>query len=214
MDFEEKKGEGALVTTHPPPSLWNFLPSFFLPPRSPSFRRKVKKNPPVSVFFLFILVLKCQTVVMSPPSRRLQTKPVITCLKTFLISYSLIFWVSLAWRDKKMGGSKLQGATKGLEARRLATKQTNKKRLHHSSQITTREAEQEKKHSRSNVLNKTPPGVGRVSLVLTQRDTCWRSCSMLNKKKVCHPLSGATDFSETGYRVIRVLHVALSKAEF
>lgn len=31
---------------------------------------------------------------MSPPSRRLQTKPVITCLKTFLISYSLIFWVS------------------------------------------------------------------------------------------------------------------------
>ncbi|XP_071314331.1 tetraspanin-6 [Trachinotus anak] len=31
---------------------------------------------------------------MSPPSRRLQTKPVITCLKTFLISYSLIFWVT------------------------------------------------------------------------------------------------------------------------
>lgn len=29
---------------------------------------------------------------MSPPSRRLQTKPVITCLKIFLISYSLIFW--------------------------------------------------------------------------------------------------------------------------
>ncbi|KAM6953520.1 tetraspanin-6 [Aplochiton taeniatus] len=29
---------------------------------------------------------------MAPPSRRLQTKPVITCLKTFLISYSLIFW--------------------------------------------------------------------------------------------------------------------------
>uniref|UniRef100_H3DHI2 Tetraspanin n=1 Tax=Tetraodon nigroviridis TaxID=99883 RepID=H3DHI2_TETNG len=29
---------------------------------------------------------------MSPPSRRLQTKPVITCLKTFLVSYSLIFW--------------------------------------------------------------------------------------------------------------------------
>lgn len=29
---------------------------------------------------------------MSPPSRRLQTKPVITCLKTFLISYSLVFW--------------------------------------------------------------------------------------------------------------------------
>ncbi|KAF3694062.1 Tetraspanin-7 [Channa argus] len=29
---------------------------------------------------------------MSPSSRRLQTKPVITCLKTFLISYSLIFW--------------------------------------------------------------------------------------------------------------------------
>ncbi|XP_014055245.1 tetraspanin-7 [Salmo salar] len=29
---------------------------------------------------------------MSPPSRRLQTKPVITCLKTFLISYSVIFW--------------------------------------------------------------------------------------------------------------------------
>ncbi|XP_066571152.1 tetraspanin-6 [Amia ocellicauda] len=29
---------------------------------------------------------------MSSPSRRLQTKPVITCLKTFLISYSLIFW--------------------------------------------------------------------------------------------------------------------------
>ncbi|XP_013859812.1 tetraspanin-6 [Austrofundulus limnaeus] len=29
---------------------------------------------------------------MSPPTRRLQTKPVITCLKTFLISYSLIFW--------------------------------------------------------------------------------------------------------------------------
>lgn len=106
-----------------------------------------KKNPPVSLFFLFILVLKCQTVVMSPPSRRLQTKPVITCLKTFLISYSLIFWVSLAWRDKKMGGSKLQGATKGLEARRLATKQTNKKRVHHSSQITTREAEQEKTES-------------------------------------------------------------------
>lgn len=33
---------------------------------------------------------------MSPPSRRLQTKPVITCLKTFLVSYSLIFWVSSA----------------------------------------------------------------------------------------------------------------------
>ncbi|XP_076148346.1 tetraspanin-6 isoform X1 [Alosa pseudoharengus] len=31
---------------------------------------------------------------MSPPSRRLQTKPVITCLKTFLISYSLIFWIT------------------------------------------------------------------------------------------------------------------------
>lgn len=31
---------------------------------------------------------------MSAPSRRLQTKPVITCLKTFLISYSLIFWVN------------------------------------------------------------------------------------------------------------------------
>ncbi|CAL8305800.1 unnamed protein product [Arctogadus glacialis] len=31
---------------------------------------------------------------MSPPSRRLQTKPVITCLKTFLISYSLIFWAT------------------------------------------------------------------------------------------------------------------------
>lgn len=31
---------------------------------------------------------------MSPPSARLQTKPVITCLKTFLISYSLIFWVT------------------------------------------------------------------------------------------------------------------------
>ncbi|KAK6480337.1 tetraspanin-7-like [Huso huso] len=29
---------------------------------------------------------------MSSPSKRLQTKPVITCLKTFLISYSLIFW--------------------------------------------------------------------------------------------------------------------------
>ncbi|KAJ8351188.1 hypothetical protein SKAU_G00226640 [Synaphobranchus kaupii] len=31
---------------------------------------------------------------MSSPSRRLQTKPVITCLKTFLISYSLIFWLT------------------------------------------------------------------------------------------------------------------------
>ncbi|CAL8263275.1 unnamed protein product [Lota lota] len=31
---------------------------------------------------------------MSPPSRRLQTKPAITCLKTFLISYSLIFWAT------------------------------------------------------------------------------------------------------------------------
>ncbi|XP_017263521.1 tetraspanin-7 [Kryptolebias marmoratus] len=31
---------------------------------------------------------------MAPPSRRLQTKPVITCLKTFLISYSLIFWLT------------------------------------------------------------------------------------------------------------------------
>ncbi|KAK7922512.1 hypothetical protein WMY93_009414 [Mugilogobius chulae] len=29
---------------------------------------------------------------MPSHSRRLQTKPVITCLKTFLISYSLIFW--------------------------------------------------------------------------------------------------------------------------
>ncbi|XP_072292739.1 tetraspanin-6 [Eucyclogobius newberryi] len=29
---------------------------------------------------------------MPPHSRRLQTKPVITCLKTFLVSYSLIFW--------------------------------------------------------------------------------------------------------------------------
>lgn len=29
---------------------------------------------------------------MPSPSRRLQTKPVITCLKTFLVSYSLIFW--------------------------------------------------------------------------------------------------------------------------
>lgn len=51
---------------------------------------------------------------MSPPSRRLQTKPVITCLKTFLISYSLIFWVS--WPDVKMGDSSRRGATKGLEA--------------------------------------------------------------------------------------------------
>ncbi|XP_016894864.1 tetraspanin-6 [Cynoglossus semilaevis] len=31
---------------------------------------------------------------MTLPSRRLQTKPVITCLQTFLISYSLIFWVT------------------------------------------------------------------------------------------------------------------------
>ncbi|KAJ8266510.1 hypothetical protein GJAV_G00131270 [Gymnothorax javanicus] len=31
---------------------------------------------------------------MPSPSRRLQTKPVITCLKTFLISYSLIFWLT------------------------------------------------------------------------------------------------------------------------
>jgi len=36
---------------------------------------------------------------MSPPSERLQTKPVITCLKTFLISYSLIFWVSLCFHQ-------------------------------------------------------------------------------------------------------------------
>lgn len=44
-------------------------------------------------FFLFFSVKKLNSN-MSPPSRRLQTKPVITCLKTFLISYSLIFWVS------------------------------------------------------------------------------------------------------------------------
>ncbi|KAL0974111.1 hypothetical protein UPYG_G00215490 [Umbra pygmaea] len=31
---------------------------------------------------------------MSPPSSRLQTKPVITCLKTCLILYSFIFWVT------------------------------------------------------------------------------------------------------------------------
>uniref|UniRef100_A0A8C2EDQ9 Tetraspanin 7 n=1 Tax=Cyprinus carpio TaxID=7962 RepID=A0A8C2EDQ9_CYPCA len=36
---------------------------------------------------------------MSPPSARLQTKPVITCLKTFLISYSLIFWVSVCFHQ-------------------------------------------------------------------------------------------------------------------
>ncbi|XP_005992047.1 tetraspanin-6 [Latimeria chalumnae] len=31
---------------------------------------------------------------MTSPSRRLQTKPVITCLKTFLIAYSFIFWIT------------------------------------------------------------------------------------------------------------------------
>lgn len=33
---------------------------------------------------------------MASPSRRLQTKPVITCLKSVLIIYSFIFWVSFA----------------------------------------------------------------------------------------------------------------------
>lgn len=39
---------------------------------------------------------------MSPPSARLQTKPAITCLKTFLISYSLIFWVSVFSSDSPL----------------------------------------------------------------------------------------------------------------
>uniref|UniRef100_A0A8B9NRN7 Uncharacterized protein n=1 Tax=Accipiter nisus TaxID=211598 RepID=A0A8B9NRN7_9AVES len=29
-------------------------------------------------------------------SRRMETKPVITCLKTLLIIYSFVFWVSAA----------------------------------------------------------------------------------------------------------------------
>lgn len=31
---------------------------------------------------------------MASPSRRLQTKPVITCLKSVLVTYSFVFWVS------------------------------------------------------------------------------------------------------------------------
>ncbi|CAM5165812.1 unnamed protein product [Natator depressus] len=31
---------------------------------------------------------------MAPPSRRLQTKPVITCLKSVLLTYSFVFWIS------------------------------------------------------------------------------------------------------------------------
>uniref|UniRef100_A0A8C2EBQ8 Tetraspanin 7 n=1 Tax=Cyprinus carpio TaxID=7962 RepID=A0A8C2EBQ8_CYPCA len=45
---------------------------------------------------------------MSPPSARLQTKPVITCLKTFLISYSLIFWVSVCFHQICQLHGKLQ----------------------------------------------------------------------------------------------------------
>lgn len=32
--------------------------------------------------------------VMASPSRRLQTKPVITCLKSVLLTYTFVFWVS------------------------------------------------------------------------------------------------------------------------
>lgn len=31
---------------------------------------------------------------MASPSRRLQTKPVITCLKSVLLTYTFVFWVS------------------------------------------------------------------------------------------------------------------------
>lgn len=35
---------------------------------------------------------------MASPSRRLQTKPVITCLKSVLLTYTFVFWVSVAPR--------------------------------------------------------------------------------------------------------------------
>lgn len=36
---------------------------------------------------------------MASPSRRLQTKPVITCLKSVLLTYTFVFWVSSDPRD-------------------------------------------------------------------------------------------------------------------
>lgn len=44
---------------------------------------------------------------MASPSRRLQTKPVITCLKSVLLIYTFIFWV----RD---GGARGREGTLGL----------------------------------------------------------------------------------------------------
>lgn len=94
-----QESECGLVTTLPPFRL-GFIPKFFFSRLrgadcevnfSPSLKSNQHKN-----------------TKMSPPSRRLQTKPVITCLKTFLISYSLIFWVSFCLTCNIMGDNKLE----------------------------------------------------------------------------------------------------------
>lgn len=97
------------LTTLPPSSL---NPLKFCPLLSR--RRDAERE--TFPFFFFISHFSAAKLNsnMSPPSRRLQTKPVITCLKTFLISYSLIFWVS-RWMSNGRGEGGNEGATKGLQ---------------------------------------------------------------------------------------------------
>lgn len=98
---------GGAATPLPPP-FWNLTIRVFSPPLG--CRAKWSKFSPPTTFSFRIKVYS-HLSSMSPPSRRLQTKPVITCLKTFLISYSLIFWVS--WADTKWGKQQAKGATMG-----------------------------------------------------------------------------------------------------
>lgn len=141
---------------------------------------------------------------MSPPSRRLQTKPVITCLKTFLISYSLIFWVS--WPDVKMGdSSQLRGATKGLKAskaskasrwrgRKKANKQTKEKPATSPHWNHDTERDEENKHGVYSVWNKKPAGVEQSSLsvvgtknhLLTNLTTCPSAATSRRSALKCH----------------------------
>lgn len=74
------RAHGASQGTRPRPALPRLLPP---PARPPAARRQPPPPPPE---------------LRSMASRRMETKPVITCLKTLLIIYSFVFWVSgQAW---------------------------------------------------------------------------------------------------------------------
>lgn len=105
--FRFSSSVGGTATTLPPPFWYLTIRVFF-----PQSLLQGQVREVFSPYRLFIFGLKFSAIFssMSPPSRRLQTKPVITCLKTFLISYSLIFWVSSA--DTKWG-KQAKGATMG-----------------------------------------------------------------------------------------------------